>query len=497
MKIKISSIIIALLLFSCSEDFLDLAPEDSLSTSIFFKNQEDFEQAINGAYAPLRDLYNGEDGGDGRFGSWAMGEMRSDNTHYKYNPNFRAVLDGEFIADFLPDVANEGTEYKYIKNYKIISRANQILALIDDVEFDETIKGNIKGQSLFLRALAYFDLVQYFGEVPLHTTPVGNRDEAALPLSSIDEIYQQIITDVTSAVSLLPLKSSQEVGRATKGSAQMLLGNVYIVRKDWTGAETVLSDLIDSEEYSLVNDYENVFSIANKNNTESIFEVQYFEGTEGFGSDFIYAMLPMPLSSEQVASITGVAGSQAASTEGFNIPTPDIINSYESGDLRKVVSIDSIDVDGTYYPYIKKLLQPHSIVGVTGTNWPVYRYAEALLSYAEVLNENGSTGLAEGFLNQVRTRAGLDPINGLDQNTLREAIINERRVELAFENKRWLDLVRTDAVQEVMSAYGQRVKNNPAQYYYPEGFSPAPSSYSNFEELFPLPASEALLNPNF
>ena len=117
----------ALILASCSEDFLDLPPQDSLSQPVFFQSQADFEQAVNATYAPLRDLH--ETQGEG---AWAMGEMRSDNTHYRHNPNFRAVQNGENIANFLPNDANAIPEQKYISNYLIIARANQILDLIDD-----------------------------------------------------------------------------------------------------------------------------------------------------------------------------------------------------------------------------------------------------------------------------------------------------------------------------------------------------------------------------
>jgi len=488
---------IALFLFGCSEDFLDIPPEDSLSQNIFFESQADFEQAINATYAPLRDLQQAPPGSNFP-GAWGMGELTSDNTYYKYNPNYRAVQDGEGLADHYPNSANGAIEFKYITNYLIIARANQILDLIDDVDFDDqAVQSNIKGQALFLRALAYFDLVQYYGSVPLHIVPVTNRESAALPLSTADEIYTQIITDAGDAISLLPPKSSQEAGRATRGSAQMLLGNVYIVQENWSAATTVLGELISSEEYALLADYANVFDLANKNSSESIFEAQYLEGTEGFASFFPYDWLPMPLTADQVAGISGVPNSQAINEQGFNIPTPDLINSFEDGDPRKSVSIDSINVDGVFYPYINKFWQPHSNPGLTGVNFPIYRYSEALLFYAEALNEDGRSSEAIPFLNQVRERVGLAPLDGLDQGALRQAIRDERRVELAFENKRWLDLVRTGTAQAVMTAFGDRVKANPQDYYFPDGFAPPPVAFTTISELFPIPASETLLNPNF
>ncbi|HBT10658.1 MULTISPECIES: RagB/SusD family nutrient uptake outer membrane protein [Leeuwenhoekiella] len=494
---KIFLILFAGIMISCEEDFLQLPPEDSLSKEIFFNTQSDFEQAINATYAPLRALHEVPNGVNFQ-GAWGLGELTSDNTYYKYNSNYRAVQDGESLADFYVNDGNATIQNNYVTNYLIISRANQILALIDDVEFDAAaVKDNVKGQALFLRALSYFELVQFYGAIPLHLVPVTGREDAALPLSAPGEVYTQILADVNDAINLLPVKSNQEAGRATRGSAQMLLANVYMVQENWDDAETLLKIIDASNEYDLLGSYAAVFDLSNQNSIESIFEVQYLEGTDGFASSFQYEWLPMPLTGEQVASITGVTNSQAANTQGFNIPTPDLLGSYEDGDTRKSASIDSILLEGTYFPYIDKFWEPHSTPQLTGVNWPVYRFSEALLFLAEAINEQGRPGEAEPYINRVRARAGLDPVSGLNQNQMREAIMNERRVELAFENKRWLDLVRTGTAQEVMTAFGQRVKANPQDYYFPEGFAPPAAAFNSIYTTFPLPASEALLNPNF
>lgn len=491
MKNSLLVILLVFYLSACNEDFLAIPSETSLSTSIFFKTEADFKQAVNGAYAPLRTIY------DGANGVWAMGEMRSDNTHYALNPNFRATIDQEGIADFVNDAANAISTLHYVTNYQIIARANQILGPIDEVSFDEASKNNLKGQAYFLRALSYFNLVQFFGKIPLHTKPATNRAETALPLSNVEEVYAQIIADAKEAANLLPLKSKQEAGRATSGAAKTLLANVYMVQKKWAEAEAVLKEVVNSGEYLLLPNYADAFSTANKNSKESVFEVQYREGTDGFASNFIYSWLPAPITAAQVASITKTTNPQAITTEGFNIPTPDIIAAYEAGDLRKSASIATATIGTGDFPYIKKLLQPHTQHGVTGTNWPVYRYAETLLLLAEALNEGNKPGEAVVYLNQVRARAGLAATTAASQADLRVAILQERRVELAFENKRWLDLVRTGNAPTVMAAYGARVKAAPQKYYYPNGLAPAPAAYTNIQQLFPLPASEALLSPYF
>lgn len=488
MKIKI--IAASLLIFSmssCKKSFLDLPSKTTLSTPVFYKTQADFEQAINGAYAPLRGLYTGS--------AWAMGEMHSDNARYTINPNFRATIDQENTADFIFDPSSVIATSAYTTNYLVIARANQVLAPIDAVDFDATVKNNIKGQAYFLRALAYFNLVQYFGRVPLHITPAGSLGETALAPSSVEEVYTQIIADATQASTLLLDKSAQEAGRATSGAAKTLLANVYAVQKKWADAETQLRAVVSSGKYSLVSDYAAVYNPNNKNNSESVFEIQYKEGTEGYASNFIYTFLPL-MSAASVSALTGVAGDQALTAEQYNTPSPEIIAAYEAGDKRKDASIGyAVGINGVTYPFIKKYLHPHSLPGISNDNWPVYRYAEVLLLLAEALNEQNKTADALTNLNLVRTRAGLANSTATGQSAVSDAIANERRVELAFENKRWLDLVRTDKATTTIAAYGAKIKANPQAYYFPSGYAPVPAAFGTINLLFPYPTSEVALNP--
>jgi len=490
MKIKIlTAALVTILMGACKKTFLELPQQTALSTPVFFKTQSDFQQAINGAYAPLRGLYSGNNG------AWAMAEQRSDNTMYKFNPNDRGSIQSEFVKDFTDDANSPIPANKYFTNYNIIARVNQVLEPIDAVDFDAAIKNNIKGQAYFLRAFAYFDLVQYFGKVPLHLKPAKTLTETALPLSSIDSIYLQIIDDAKQAAALLPNKATQEAGRATSGAAKTLLGNVYIVLKRWAEAETILKEVTG---YSLVADYAAVFNPAQKNNSESIFEIQFKEGTEGFASNFFYTFLIQPITAAEVTAITGIP-EVPRTIQGFNLPTPDIIAAYEPGDKRKDASIGYVTASGVSYPYIKKYSHPHALTNNTNDNWPVYRYAEVLLFLAEAANEQNKTSEALTILNSVRAhpRTGLSVSTASGQAAIRDAIIAERRIELAFENKRWLDLVRTGTADPVMKAFGAKVKANPLAYYYPAGIGPSPASYTTIRLLFPIPASEVALNPYF
>lgn len=495
MKKKLIIICLLTAVLTSCEDFLTVVPETSLSSATFFTKQADFEQAVNGAYVPLRSIVNDR--------AWLLGEMHSDNTYYSRNILFGATEQQEDIADFAIPVAQGITSNVHVLNqyrldYQIIARTNQILATIDNVEFDAAVKNNLRGQALFLRAYAYFELVRYFGKVPLHLTPVTARQEAALPLSEVGEVYNQIIADAQEAIPLLLPKSTQEAGRATSGAARTLLANVYIVQQEWAKAETLLQEVVNSNEYSLMLDYANVFSTStgNKNNAESVFEVQFIEGSAGLNGTFLYGFMPRPMSPAELVTITGTSNPQPLDGEGNNTPTPDIIAAYEPGDKRKDVSIGYITLAGSFrtnkvYPYIKKFAKTHSLHNNHGMNWPIYRYSEVLLFLAEALTKQGKDGTT--YLNLVRKRAGL----GDAQGDILQAIYNERRVELAFENKRWLDLVRTGTAVATITAYGNRIKANPEDYYYPPGALPRSNAFTNLDLLYALPADEAALSPYF
>lgn len=500
-KIIILTTILGFLQTSCNKDFLSITPETALSTSTFFTKETDFQQAVNATYVPLRTIVNDR--------AYLLGEMHSDNTYYARNILFGATEQQEDIADFAVPTANGVTANTHVLNqyrqdFQIIARANQVLALIDKVEFDAARKANLKGQAQFLRAYAYFELVRYFGKAPLHLVPVTVRQEAALPLATADQLYTQIIADATAAASSLLPKSTQEAGRVTSGSAKMLLADVYMNQKKWAEAEKYLKEIVASNEYALMPTYAGAFSdnAANKNNKESIFEVQFLEGSAGYNGSFIYNCLPRPMSVEELKTITGTSNPQPLTGEGNNTPTPDVIASYQEGDLRKDASIAYITLSGSLrsnkvYPYIKKFAKIHSLHGNTGTNWHVYRYAETLLSLAEALNEQGKGAEALTYLNMVRKRAGLADAAQTAQGELRDQIAIDRRSELAFENKRWFDLVRTGKAIETITAYGDRIKKNPLDYYYPEGAAARGNAFSNISIYYGLPADEAALNPNF
>ncbi|WP_442591755.1 RagB/SusD family nutrient uptake outer membrane protein [Pedobacter sp. AW31-3R] len=493
MKAKISIYITAVLaLSSCKKDFLTQLPETVVSAEAFYKTESDFQQANIGLYNPLRTLYGA---GLADYGAWTMGEMRSDNTCFSFNSSNRGYADREYVDLFIDDSNGGAIQNKYNNDYIIIGRANQVLKTIDNATFDEVKKNNYKGQALFLRAFAYFDLVQYFGDVPLVLIPPTSYEETNAPKSGKDDIYKQIIADATLAGSLLPEPSDATKGYVAKGAAYTLLGNVQLVLKQWEAAETAL---LKVQGYSLLADYAAIYEPNNKNHAESIFEIQYYDDpTAGVASNFAYNFLPI-LNNPGV--ITGFPNGNTNAYAGWNTPTPDLIALYQTNDKRKTASIGFYTGEGyTNRPYVKKYVHGATVAPNTNDNFPVYRYAEVLLMLAEANNEQGKTGVALGYLNQVHAhpRTGLEALTVTDQIGLRTAIMLERQIELAFENKRWLDLVRTGTAIQVMNAQGAKLKANPQAYYYPAGVTPTADAYkvTATRLIFPIPNREIRLNP--
>ena len=481
MKIK-NYILGTVVLFAtaCTNDFLEVTPKTFISSATFYQTESDFKQAVSGAYATLRDLY-----GD----AYVMGEMRSDNSDYNYKTNDRGGqnIEKEDIAGFIDISSNQYSNRKYYACYRGISRCNAIIDRIDVSAISADAKKILGGEAKFLRAFYYFELVQYFGDVPLYVKEVTSEGGTALPRSSKTDVYTQITKDATEAAAQLPVTQTEK-GRVTQGSAKTLLGYIYTTLKDYTKAETALKS-VTTLGYDLMPNYADLFKTANKNSIESIFEVQYLQGTQGLQNNFTYQFIPALVNTNV---ITGLSGNNQ-SFGGWNIPTDDLLAAYETGDKRKdgSISMGYTDADGKFVssPFTNKYLNPHAIFNNCNDNWIVYRYADVLLLLAECLNEQGKPAEALPYVNKVRARAGLGATTASTQTALRDVIAKERRVELAFENHRWLDLVRTGKAIEVMNAFGAKMKQ---KYSY---LLARTYNVTADRLIFPIPFDERLLNP--
>ncbi len=494
MKTIINRILIfvtCLSFLSCGEDFLDKNDPTRLNAATFYQTEAEFEQAVNGLYGGMQGYIANQ---------WQFGDFISDNTTLHYNVENRGQgpsLEALEYWQFEPGTSNISNLYNSI--YQRLVDVNTTIQNLLVADIDPAVKANFEGQAKWIRAYYYFELVQHFGDVVLLEAPIDEPDAAwSFARSPASEVYALIESDLNFAVSALPDPgdiSASEVGRVTKGAALALLGKVYLTQKDYGMAVSTLQDVLPLG-YDLLDDYAQVFDPLFKNHVESIFDVQ-FQGNNLLGeqSGFTYSFYPR-LSEGQVIPFPGVSGG------GWNIPSLSMIAAYEAGDLRKDASVAEgyFDADNNWVaiPYIKKFLHPHSIQGAPDENWPVLRYADVLLMLAEAINEESGPANAYTYLNEVRDRADLDALSGLTQDTFRDAVLKERRMELAFENHRWFDLKRTNTPTEmaaILNAYGVIEKANPTTSRGGFGFTSSEYNFEPHQYLFPIPDVQIALNP--
>ena len=485
----ILSIIICLTQFSCKKDFLSKTDPTRVGANDFYKNETELGQAVNGVYGQLQGVINNQ---------WILNELPSDNTTIDFNPDDRGQAPSIEAFEFW--TWNSGTDRinnMYVNYYNALYNINNTLAKLENAAtIADSVKAKFDGQLKFLRGYYYFELTQYFGDVILILEPLEAPSKAwdyqRVPQ---EQVYTQIESDLKDAASELPIKySGADIGRVTKGAALSLLGKVYLTEKKYPDAATTLQQVLPLG-YSLVPNYADVFDPQKKNGPESVFEVQYQGGNDlGEWSSFIYTFAPR-------LSKGAVTGWPQSNPGGWNIPTNDMIATYEPGDLRKAASIGldfKSPITGDVVPYIKKYDHPHAIYGRTDDDWPVIRYSDVLLMLAEAINEqSGPNSESFGYLNQVRKRAGLPAVSGLDKEAFRSKVLHERRVELAFENWRWFDLKRTqtpDQLTQFLNAYGAVEKSNPTVTRQGIPYSSGDYEFQPYEVLYPVPNNEILVN---
>ncbi|WP_299671628.1 RagB/SusD family nutrient uptake outer membrane protein [uncultured Polaribacter sp.] len=431
MKNIIIIIAVFLVTTSCSEDFINLTPFSQANADDFYKTANDFENAVNAAYDVLQDgrLY-----GD-RFEF--LLEVRSDNG--EFNDPASNVGVPFNIDKFQVRADNSWVEGAYDALYDGVNRCNIVLGRIENADFDAALANRLKGETQFLRALYYFHLVQLYGNVPLITTELLPSETSNVKRDPITEIYTQIETDLKVASSFLPISYSQDnLGRATQGAAYGLLAKVYLTQNKFSLAKIELEKVINLNTYSLLPSVSAVFSPSNEMNAEILFAVRYKkgEGGEGLSLTFNYTQNP------------------TVST--------DLINAYDLLDERLPLA-QYVTVSGDLR-VPQKYFDVLSTSNNVGNDIIVLRYADILLMYAEVLNEEGYVAADDSpafqSLNTVRERAGLLPLTTIelaDQTTFRTAVLKERRLELALEFHRWYDLKRTNTAISTFAALGTTV----------------------------------------
>ncbi len=435
---------------SC-KDFLDLAPISQANVQDFYKTPADIDNAVIAAYNFHKRIYSTS------FSvQHILDEWRSDNT------GTLGITDE--VDNFTKDTGKEWYMWSWDACYKAIYMCNIAMEKAETVEMPAEMKSQFIGEVKFLRAITYFELVRNYGGVPLIIeTPKSLASEVVnVPRNTADEIYAQIISDLQVAETNLPVSYTADkyIGRATKGATKAYLAKVYLTRGNKTEAATKLREVM-TYGYELLPSYPAVFAATNHNNKESIFELQFQSKTDP--NPMIYYFTSM-----QVDLNPGL---------GYNKGTQDLYNAFEPNDPRRDYSMAK-DKLGLYY--CTKYRDPSANpISDAGNNVPLMRYSEVLLLLAEAL---GETTESYQLINQVRARVSLNGISSATPGTFNEKLLHERRVELAFENHRWHDLLRFGVAIPVMNAFFAKEKNGQVVI-------------SQEDLLFPIPNFAILNNP--
>lgn len=477
-------ILISVFSFNCQ--FLEESPTDRLVTNNFYNSPEDAESAINAVYQSLYPIYN-------RL-MYILCDLPTDDMKNGLG------MPNPFLQDL--EYLRHNDENAFVYNmwrdsYSGIMRANTAIAKIPDIVMDDGIKERMIGEAKFIRSLFYFNLIRFFGDVPLINN-LETIDDALIPRNPIEEVYDFIIDDLKFAVSVLPTRleyKELDVGRATKSAAKILLGKVYLFRRDFASSSLILEEVVEIEDklgHRLHESYGDNWNTETQNGAEAVFYLE-FKGR------------PLPANGEMdligpkysiPGGNIGVAGSNEA-----DIPTQELYDAYHEFDTRRDVNLryefenpktgeiltSSIPLFGKYW---KDGIEASNECDI---NMHVIRYSDALLMLAESLNELGDTDAALQYLNRVRERAFHSSdfnYDNISQNEFRDLILLERRLEFPLEGHRWFDLVRTNTFVERMNSHSiyeaEVAESNKTEIS---------KNISEFMNLYPIPRREIDLNP--
>ncbi|SEL74157.1 RagB/SusD family nutrient uptake outer membrane protein [Parapedobacter koreensis] len=482
----------ALVPVACTD--LEENPQGILAPESFFKTQADAEAAVMGGY------------------SWIASE-------YLYG---RRLLIGLQLLSDMCDIGDIGTASERVQMnnfqtdgnngivttlwpyfYQVIGAANAAIDGIPAVSMDENYKNQLIAEAKMLRALCYYHLVQLWGDIPYIGAFVSDPSQiSSISKTPAATIYQHIIADCEDGMQYLPNTYTNNIrSRPTRGTAQTLLASVYLTIGDYGKAQQHAEDIISNAGtygYGLMEDYQDLWRADLGDHKEQVWAVDFKGSVQGS---------TYPQNVDFMAPITGV---RDADMNGWSVvvASPGVYDSFDDRDYRKKVSfLTETPVNGVMTPYTewrwprihiaKWCLYPGANATEDGTlsdhNYTIFRYAEVLLIAAEAINEaqGGPNASAYAYINAVRARArnsggtpaafpaDLQP--GMSQEAFRAAVREERRVELAFEWKRWYDLVRWDIAEEAFTG--------------PDSYEPRPN-FRKHHTLLPLPQDELNRNPN-
>lgn len=515
---------------SCSDSFFDRYPTDSMQMETYLQNDTELQNVLLNGYYHLQGITLNVN---------FINSLATDEAYdYKKNNSVNHISLNECTWDATLGITSDIWEYCF----NVINRCNNVLQYLNNAS--ENNRTQFEGEASFLRAYAYFTLVRLFGPVPITTTPINDYTNLYnYDRSSVDEVYKLIKSDLDVAINNLPYNYTADnmQGRATKIAAYTMQAEVYMTLQDFTSAQTSLDKVIDyanqnSNELGLEEDVLQIYASNNPMGKEIIFAAQFNNGATVVANELMGRCIPAATPSTQPAYIYADGTSSTITTsQGTSVMlmTWELFNKLKenNNDQRfQKLAYDGIYVDEfvstasnevrvtdegyTYIPITLKYFDFEN-EGMTtcasGNDNIIYRFADVLLMYAECLNENGNTEQAAIYLNQVRSRAGLDNTTASTQTEMDLVIENERLLELCFEGHRWYDLVRRNRITSIMEEhYAHRTPGlNPSLQASNNGMtvsnvadmtgSPATWKWSNSSApiLFGIPYDQIQLSNNW
>lgn len=479
-------------LASCKK-YIAYNPHDSYQVTAldYLQSESDYRTMEISTYTPLQWLNQ----------VVPIGDIAADNA-VSGGESASDVLDLQQIDDYTVTPVNGTLASIWQYAYEGINRVNYLGQYKNTNPAGQTIsfagKDALYGETYFLRAYYYFTLTKMFGDVPLFTDKrLDISSSGALKRSPRAAVYQQIVTDLNNAISVLP-PSQVQTGRVTKYAAQALLGKVYLYQNKFDSAAAVLQMVINAGAFTLVTDFSSIFLATGENGPESVFEIQYTNTSPYYQwSNVLQGQGNYAVQQCGIRGLNGAAAMPYAPGWSTNLPTQDLAAAYSAGDQRKGVTVldinayiaanPSFNITYQVAPYKNTGLYNQKYLPRKGetsgqpelnylNNFRIIRYADVLLMAAEALNKstNPNDQQAQGYLNQVRRRAFGDLLHDVTSTgpALYTAILNERRLELAMEGDRFFDLVRTGQAATVL----------------------APNFKTGKNELFPIPQQEVTVS---
>lgn len=496
-------------LSGCMEDYLDLYPEDKITSANFPKEEKDIKYLLNGVYALLREteVYNG-----GLFGFGVTDGATPNAFNHGTDQVFNKLGSGKVSS------SDKGViTFRWTRCYGIISRANYLLSHLDKVEMPEDNRSLYFGEAHFLRGLAYSVLAETYGGVPIITSDMSVSEARQLKRASLEDTWKQAIDDYNVAIQRLDVNAPEQ-GRATKGAALGMKMRAYLYQGKYQEVLICAQQIEALDKYDLFSSYEGLFSTANEGNKEVLFDIQYIEGENSQGT-YLDQYCGTGTGSWTRGSRYVPTDDLVAAYETLDGSPVDLDNPYENRDPRLAFTVV---LPGSYilghrfpnylYPggafnhpanrlkhlstrkYRAQNAEDLPVAGQSHINDIILRYADVILSKAEALIETGGDiGEAIRLINRIRSerddvKLPLLPAT-LSRDEAREKLRHERRIEFALEGRYWSDVKRWKIGEKLYPMEIRDHNGGLIETRFPNGYL---ESY----DLLPIPDSERSLNPN-